>query len=327
MQPSVPRGARGNLPVENDAVPAEPREETGWATRVERWRDRAEEASARYQRLAETKPLYGLPLAFLARYTARQGVLLASAAAFRMFMWAVPFALLVAGILAGISAISSQDITNVIQAVGITGAASQEVVKALTEAQGSWLVATLVGLLLFLWGTRTLTRNLILVNAHIWSAPPKMRQKDILIISLIFAGSWCGVLIAAVVIGRLDVVPGGPLIAIAFQTAGIAVLWLLLIQRLPDRRRQWTDLLPGCLLFGFGLAVVQTVSRFYLPARVQHSSKLYGSLGLAVAMLAWLLVIGQLIVVCAVVNSVCTTYRYRNSPGPEADKPSPDVWA
>jgi hypothetical protein len=28
-----------------------------------------------------------------------------------------------------------------------------------------------------------------------------------------------------------------------------------------------------------------------------------------------------------VLNSVCTEYRYRDSPGPEANKPTPDVWA
>jgi len=316
-----PVAVREHLPVDDDAVPAEASGENRWAARVARWQERAEEASARYQRLAETNPLYGLPLAFIARYTARQGVLLASAAAFRMFMWAVPFALLVAGILAGVSKFSSKDVTEVAHAAGITGAASQEVVKTLTEAQRSWWVATLIGLVIFLWATRTLTRNLILVNAHIWAAPPKMRQKNILIISMIFASGWCVVLVAATLIVRFDVVPGGPLIAVATQTTGIAVLWLFLIQRLPDWRRHWTDLLPGSLVFGFGLAVLHTVSRFYLPARVQHSSQLYGSLGLAAAILAWLLVIGQLIVACAVVNSVCTEYRYRNSPGPEAQSP------
>jgi membrane protein len=322
-----PAGARGHLPVENDAVPAEPPDETGLAARVERWRERAEEASARYQRLAETKPLYGLPLAFLARYTARQGVLLASAAAFRMFMWTVPLALLAAGILAGIAKWHSADLSDVVKSTGVTGAASQEVVNTLSEGGRSWWVATLLGLVFFLWATRTLTRNLILVNAHIWSAPSKMRQKDILIISLIFAGSWIGMFAAAAVIIRFDVVPGGPIIAIAAQTAAAGTLWLFLSLRLPDHRRHWTDLIPGSLLFGFGLAVMHTVSRFYLPARVEHSSALYGSLGLAAVMLAWLLIVGQLVVGCAVVNSVCTEYRYRDSPGPEADKPRPDVWA
>ena len=292
----------------------EPREETGWAARAARWRERAEHASTRYQRLSDTNPVFGLPLAFLARYTARQGVLLASAAAFRMFMWTVPLALLVAGVLAGVSKVHEQDVTSVAKTAGITGAASQEVANTLSEGQQAWWVATLIGAVLFLWATRTLTRNLILVNAHIWSAPSKTRQKDLLIISLIFAGSWIGMFAAAAVVIRLDIVPGGPLIAIAAQTVAAGALWLFLSLRLPDHRRHWTDLIPGSALFGFGLAVLHTVSRFYLPARVQHSSALYGSLGLAAAMLAWLLIIGQLVVGSAVVNSVCTEYRYRNAP-------------
>ena len=230
------------------------------------------------------------------------------------------------GILAGLSKEHSDDVGDVVKSAGIAGAASQEVVKTLSEGQRSWLVATLVGLVLFLWTTRTLTRNLILVNAHIWSAPSKMRQKAILIISLIFAGSWIGMFAAAAVVIRLDIVPGGLLIAIAFQTVAAGALWLFLSLRLPDHRRHWTDLIPGSALFGFGLAVMHTVSRFYLPARLEHSSALYGSLGLAAVMLAWLLIVGQLVVGSAVVNSVCTEYRYRNSPGPEARRPPPGAW-
>jgi membrane protein len=308
--------------VENDAVSVEPSEETGWAARAARWRERAEHASTRYQRLADTNPIFGLPLVFFTRYTARQGVLLASAAAFRMFMWTVPLALLIAGILAGVSKVRGQDVTSAVKAAGITGAASQEVANTLSEGQQSWLVATFFGLVLFLWATRTLTRNLILVNAYIWSAPSKTRQKDLLIISLIFAGSWIGMFAAAAVVIRLDIVPGGPLIAIACQTVAAGAFWLFLSLRLPDHRRHWTDLIPGCALFGFGLAVIHTVSRFYLPARVQHSSALYGSLGLALAMLAWLLIIGQLVVGSAVANSVWTEYRYRNSPEPTTVSPT-----
>jgi hypothetical protein len=196
--------------VENGAVSVEPSEETGWAARAARWRERAEHASTRYQRLSDTNPVFGLPLAFLARYTARQGVLLASAAAFRMFMWTVPLALLVAGVLAGVSKVHEQDVTSAVKTAGITGAASQEVANTLSEGQQSWWVATLIGAVLFLWATRTLTRNLILVNAFIWSAPSKTRQKDLLIISLIFAGSWIGMFATAAVVIRLGIVPGGP---------------------------------------------------------------------------------------------------------------------
>ena len=48
--------------------------------RVARWRAKAEDASERYRERAQRQPLLGLPLAFFAQYTARQGVLLASAA-------------------------------------------------------------------------------------------------------------------------------------------------------------------------------------------------------------------------------------------------------
>jgi membrane protein len=52
---------------------------------------------------AQRQPLLGLSLTFVARYTARQGMLLSSASAFRLFLWLLPLALLTAGILAGLS--------------------------------------------------------------------------------------------------------------------------------------------------------------------------------------------------------------------------------
>ena len=67
--------------------------------------------------------------------------------------------------------------------------------------------------------------------------------------------------------------------------------------------------LPGCLLFGFGLAVLHAVSRIYIPRRVQHSSELYGNLGVAAVILTWLLLFGQLVVAAALSNAVWSEYR------------------
>jgi membrane protein len=66
---------------------------------------------------------------------------------------------------------------------------------------------------------------------------------------------------------------------------------------------------PGVLLFGVGLATLHVVSRVYLPARIEHSSALYGSLGVAGAMLVWLLATGQLMVGCAILNRVWLRHR------------------
>jgi len=279
--------------------------------RIGRLRARAERAGDRYQQLAQTHPILGLPLAFLARYTSRQGILLASAVAFRLFLWLMPLALLLAGVLAAFATGDDGDVRSAAKTAGITGAASQEVVTALHDGHRSWWVAVLIGSLLFLWTTRTLLRTLTIVNAHAWQAPlPKRRQRDVLTTTLIFAGAWLVVAAVAAAITRIDgLLPGGLLLGVALQGAAVAGTWLLVCQRLPDRRTSWIDLLPGCLLFGFGLAILHLVSRIYIPPRLAHSSELYGSLGIAAVILAWLLIVGQVIVSAALINSVWAEYQ------------------
>src|SRR4051794_19494601 len=93
------------------------------------WRARAEQAADRYQQMARRRPLFGLPLAFIARYTARQGMLLASAVAFRLFLWLLPLTLLVAGILAALASSDSKTPETAAKTAGITGAASQQIVS------------------------------------------------------------------------------------------------------------------------------------------------------------------------------------------------------
>jgi uncharacterized BrkB/YihY/UPF0761 family membrane protein len=281
--------------------------------RTARWRARAERAADRYQQRAQRQPLLGLPLAFLARYTARQGVLMASALAFRMFLWLLPFALLVAGILAGLARDHGRTIASASRQAGITGAASQQVITALHDGERSWWIAVLVGALLFLWTSRTLIRSLTLVSAHAWQAPPrKPSQKHVLLTTLVFAGAWIVLFAIAALTARIDrVFPGAVLLAIIAEALAATAIWLLISLRLPDTRSDWTDLLPGCLLVGAGLAILHALSRLYLPAKLAHSSSMYGTLGIAGTILAWLLIIGQVIVCGALVNSVWAEYRAR----------------
>jgi membrane protein len=282
------------------------------SSRVAVWRARAERAGTGYQQRAQRQPLLGLPLTFIARYTARQGMLLASACAFRLFLWLLPLALLTAGILAAIASHdTSKALTTASKQAGLTGAASQQIVTALQESHRSWWIAVVTGGVLFLWTTRTLMRNLAVVNAHAWAAPlPKPRQKHVLVTTLVFAGGWVVLAVVGAALTRLDhALGGGPVLDIVLSGALGAGLWFLISQRLPDRRRSWTDLIPGSLLFGYGLAILKVISSVYLPGRFEHSSQLYGPLGIASVMLAWLLIIGQLVVTVALTNAIWSDYR------------------
>ena len=282
----------------------------GWHSRVDHARARAEEAAARYRELARRDPVYALPIVAVTMYVARQGMLLASAIAFRTFLWLMPLALLAAGLLTGLGRSFPLFSERAQSTTGVAAVARQQVVAALEDGGQSWWVAVVVGFFGFLWTTRTLMRNLIQATAHIWDAPTRrLPQRQVIISSLVFAGAWLALFFASGLVSAIDVAPVGIAAVFAIQVMLSTVVWLVISLRLPDRRRSWTDLLPGCLLFGLGLSLMQLVGRIYLPARFEHSSQLYGTLGVAAVILVWLLLLGHLTVISALVNRVWLDYR------------------
>ncbi len=281
--------------------------------RIARLRGHAERAERRYRDLAAAHPLLALPLTFAHQHTIRQGVLMASALAFRLFLWVVPVALITAAIGAGLAVSENTDVSQAAKSAGLTGAARHEVVTALKEGHRSWVVALIFGIVLFVWASRNLARMLILIHAHAWQAPLlRPRQKDLMVTGLLVDGGWFVVLFLALAVRAFDeLIPGGVLIGFLVETAVMSVIWLLISAHLPNRRRDWLDLLPGSLMFGAGFSILHIVSRVYLPGRLARSSELYGSLGVAVVILAWLLIIGELIVSAAFLNCVLAEHRHR----------------
>jgi membrane protein len=274
-------------------------------------RRRAESANKRLHHRLETQARLQFPVAVLARYTARQGVLLASATAFRLFLWLVPLALLIAGVLAALAVGHEIDLRSAVKTAGITGAASQHVVSALRDGNRSWVAAVAFGLVLFVWATRALTRTLAIVSAHAWQEPlPKRRAGNVLRTTLLLDAVWIVVLAGSAGSWELQKFGvGGAVLAVIGHGLLAAGAWFAISRRLPNRAASWLDLIPGSLLFGYSFAVLNEVSRLYIPSRVQASSELYGSLGLAVTMLAWLLILGQITVLSAITNSVWAERR------------------
>jgi membrane protein len=282
------------------------------------WRTRAEQAADRYQEMARRRPLFGLPLTFVARYASRQGLLLASAVAFRMFLWLLPLTLLVAGTLAALASSDSKTPATAAKTAGITGAASQQIVSSLQESHRSWWIAVLAGIFGLLWATRTLARCLSLVNGHIWQVRPKRQpQPQVLLSAGIIGGILVATLAGDTLLAKLDrAIPGGLLLTIGVEAIVTTGAWLAISLRLPDGRRSWLDLVPGAALLGITVAVAHAAARVYLPHKIEHASKLYGALGIATVMLGCLLIVGQIMVSCALVNVMVFDYRHPRPTGP-----------
>lgn len=279
--------------------------------RVERVRLRAEKAADRYQGLARRHPLLGVPVVWSARHVAEQGVLLASALAFRLFAWLVPLSLLLAGVLAGFSIDDSEDIGSAARTAGITGAASHEVVTTLKDGNRSWWLAVLVGGVLFLWATRALVTTLTSIHMVLWHQPrPVRKHRAVIVNALVLDATWLVLLVAALGIRKADhLLPAGAVLTTLLEALVVAVAWLLISMRLPHGPYRWTSLVPGSVLVGVGLTVLHVISRSYIPRRLESSSELYGSLGLAVVILFWLLVIAELIVGSALLNVVLVEHH------------------
>jgi uncharacterized BrkB/YihY/UPF0761 family membrane protein len=287
--------------------------------RIDQFRARAEAARRRYEELALRQPLFGLPLTCLATYAARQGMLLASAIAFRLFFWVLPIVLLVVALLSGLGRADLD--AAAADATGISGAARAEVLTALSQGGRSWWILAIVGLFGVLWTTMLLRRTLVLVNAHLWGATFAKTRARQLIVSVFFFVALVSLLaFSARLVGSIDgLFPGSVVLTTVGQAVVTGACWMAVTRQLPDRRSDWTDLIPGALVFGLGLALMHLVSRIYLPARFEHSSALYGSLGIAAAMLVWLLLFGQLVVWSAIVNAVWHDFRAARDVGEVTD--------
>jgi uncharacterized BrkB/YihY/UPF0761 family membrane protein len=107
--------------------------------------------------------------------------------------------------------------------------------------------------------------------------------------------------------------PGIGVLATLVTILPYAGLWLLITLRLPHRAAAWTDLIPGALLFGFGIEAIQLVAAYVLAPYALAKQGTYGALGVAAALLLALYLASRLAVAAAVLNA--TLWERRTRPG------------
>jgi membrane protein len=101
----------------------------------------------------------------------------------------------------------------------------------------------------------------------------------------------------------LTVFLGGLPIRLTAQALAATVLWWPVQYLLLGGRVGWRALLPGAALTGAGQAGAILASGLYLPIAISHGVERYGLVGVAIALLSWLVVFGLLLVVSAVLSA------------------------
>jgi membrane protein len=113
------------------------------------------------------------------------------------------------------------------------------------------------------------------------------------------------VLVIAVVTFRPLIVSGtGDLVRLSISLGIAGVAWLLTPFVLLARRVAWRRLVPTALLTGVGMTGLAVCSAVWMPRTVATSAEQFGVIGVAFAMLSWLVGAGMVLVLAAAGGAV-----------------------
>jgi len=272
-------------------------EEASPAGRGDRAREKLAAAKASAKSASEKHISRAVPLRAAERNRRVAASVLAGGLAYRLFLWLLPFGLLVGGALGFLNAGSTE---KAVSKGGLPGAISNAVGDASRSAHSNswWLLA--VGVPLLLWAGYSGAKAVQLVHSLVWDEPP--RKTKPLQGSLAFTGVLLAIwaIIALTWWVRGDW-PG--VVAPVLTFAPLTGLWLWVSLQLPHRDAPWKALLPGALLVGIGFPVLHELVLSFLVPKLEKSTSLYGGLGATTTVIFFIYLLATLVVTAPILNS------------------------
>jgi membrane protein len=232
------------------------------------------------------------------------GGVLAGAVAFRLFAYLLPLCLALLSLLGVAASLGARTAQAIGDQLGLSSYLIDSVDTAVDESKrGLWALVPLALWTTYSTGVGT-AKVLRATHALAWGRPlqPLRRSWTGAVASLGF------VLVAIAVVSGTQALrersEGAGLGFVAVQLLILIGLWWVASRLLPhDPGAGWRALLPGALLVGVGVWILHVASVYLLARRVASASALYGSLGVAAAILAWLYLLGRLLVASATLNA------------------------
>lgn len=266
---------------------------------VARARERFAADTARARLAAEHHVTVAVPFRAAERNRSIAASVLAGGIAYRLFLWLLPFGLIVGG------ALGLGDAEGV-ESAAATGGLPAAVVNAIgdiaqaADSNAWWLLVT--GVPLLLWEGYTGARALQLIHSLIWNEPPpRMRP---LPSSVAFSAGVC-LFIAAILLSwwYRDATYARQVVVLAVMVAPLAGLWVWVSLRLPHGSASWRALLPGAFLVAVGFQVVHGMVVWLFGPKLEHAASLYGGLGVVATLLFFMWLVGRIVVTAPILNN------------------------
>lgn len=235
------------------------------------------------------------------QFTAIGGYDRALALATQAFVALVPMLIVVA---AWVSRAVGEEAANLlVTGLGLSGNAAATIQALVAHPPEPNKPVTLLGSAVLVFSVVGFARTLQRTFVAAWGLPAPG-----------LAGWWNGLVGSAALVGEVALLvligpviqrlPGAVLFSLVVHTVVAVLLWWPVQWLLLGGRVGWRALLPGAVVMGLGQALVVAVSSAYLPVAISRETAQFGLLGAAIVLVSWLVVLGLLLVLAAVLGAV-----------------------
>lgn len=210
----------------------------------------------------------------------------------------VPLLLIVAAYAPGASGLAD----GLIRRFRLTGASADLVREVFAQPDDVRQAVSWLGVALLLASALSFTRALQRLYEQCWRLGSRgMRGTPAGLQWLVGIVLWATAFAA---VRRWVVDATGDAGAVAVALAGGCLLWLWSPYVLLARRVAWRRLLPTALLTATAMTALSVGSVLYMPDAIATSAERYGPIGIAIAIVSWLVGTGFVLAVCAALGAV-----------------------
>ena len=295
----------------NDS-PSPPVSNPGPVSRRAAIKARLDEMHDRVEQTREKVPAVDAAFAVRENSERMAGSLLASAIAYRLFLWLLPLTLILASVLGFVQS-GGGDTAEVSRDLGLSTYVASTVSDAASQAERSRWVILFVAAVALYSASSAGARALRALHQLAWGIPIDRGMSAVR-----GAAGFLMFTLGAIVVGgatawvrtRSSAMGLG---ATVVSVLLFAALWLVASMFLPHADAPWNALIPGAIVVGAGVQILHLITVYYISGKLKSSSQLYGALGSAAAVLLWMYFIGYIIVAAATVNA--TLWNRRMLPG------------
>jgi uncharacterized BrkB/YihY/UPF0761 family membrane protein len=273
-------------------------------------------ANERFDKARTQWPWLALPEELVRRWSATNGSVLAGHLAYRVFVFILPVLVLLVGVLGYASASGTDVEGEITSGSGVGKALASTLADTGSQAKDGRLQLVVFGGFALLLAASGLVKALQLVFATAWGVSAKTGRSRLVILGRFLPGVL--VVLGAIAL-RQWVGRSGLVLSLGSEVFGIvidAIALLGLSWVLPRRATRVVDLLPGAVVGGIALGLLHVAALVYFPNKIERASALYGTLGVALVVLLYLFLMGQILVVSALTNAVWLDRREILAPQP-----------